>query len=222
MNLQSKFKTLKSIINRNGFWTLLVYLFRLMVWRGYDANLSRIFLFILDTPRPSAKSIKAAENHTFKFATLEDLVALKEASIWDISDHNVQAFKKGDRCLLQLDGDAVVGYTWLAASPLVEVMWGFHFNMPDDTAYNYKGFTAPAYRGQSFQPLRHLKLLEHIKTLGQNRLFGFVDHTNINSLNGVKKSGYKKVGVLRSTKKNGNVRFSLKVSKNAWGMRKRS
>jgi len=222
MSIQSKLSSARLILSRHGFGGIIVYLFRLIFWRVYNDNLSRIFLFVLDTPKPTPESIRAAEGHIFRFATIEDLQTLNKESIWGIGDKNILAFKKGDRCLLQLDGDILVGYTWLAASSLVEIMWGFHFNMPDDTAYNYKGFTAPAYRGKAFQPLRHLKLLEHIKTTGQRRLFGYVDQMNLDSLKGVRKSGYKKIGVLRCVRKREKVRFSLRVSKDLWSMEKRT
>jgi RimJ/RimL family protein N-acetyltransferase len=209
-------------MNRNGVGGLAIYLSRLIFWRGYDDNIRRIFLFVLETPRPSAKSIKAAERHTFRFATIDDLERYKEDPVWDISDSNIQTLKNGDRCLLQLDGDNLVGYAWLAASSLVEIMWGFHFNMNDDIVYNYKGFTAPAYRGMGFQPLRHIKLLEHVKETGQRRLFGFVDHMNLNSLKGLKKSGYKRVGILCAKRTNDNIRFHLKVTENTWSKIRRT
>lgn len=194
---------------------------RNFLWPGKEGKSCRIFLFVLDTPRPSPASIKAAEGHTFRFATLEDLETLYKEPAWDIKDKDIAAYKNGDLCLLQLDGEKLVGYAWLAASPLVEIMWGFHFNMPDDTAYNYKGYTNPEYRGKGFQPLRHLKLLEHIRQSGQHRLFGYVDQLNLNSLKGVRKSGYRKIGVLRCIIKNGKANFDLKVSESLWSRQKR-
>jgi len=216
MKIMSKLATAKTILKRNGFAGLMIYIIRLIFWLGYDPNFRRVFLFVLDTPRPSIRSIKAAAGHTFRFATIEDLERYKEDPMWDISDSNIQALKNGDRCLLQFDGEFLVGYAWLAASSLVEILWGFHFNMSDDIVYNYKGFTAPAYRGLGFQPLRHTKLLEHVKASGHHRLFGFVDHLNLNSLNGLKKSGYMKVGVLRAVRRNTKVDFHLNVSESIW------
>lgn len=173
-------------------------------------------------PQAVTRQHQAAEGHTFRFATIEDIRTLHAEPVWDIRDKDVLAFEKGDRCLLQLDGDKLVGYAWLASSPLVEIMWGFHFNMPDDVVYNYKGYTNPEYRGKGFQPLRHLKLLEHVKENGQGRLFGYVDHMNFNSLRGVGKSGYRKIGVLRCVIKNGQANFKLKVSESGWSRDKRT
>lgn len=222
MKIQSKLSKARLILSRHGLGGFVVCLFRILFWRGLDDKSYRIFLFVLDTPKATPKSIKAAEGHTFRFATIEDIHTYHADPIWDIMEIDVLSFERGDRCLLQFDGDTLVGYTWIAASCLVEILWGFHFNMPDDTVYNYKGFTALAYRGKGFQPLRHLKVLEHVKSTGQHRLFGYVDQMNLNSLKGLKKSGYKKVGVLRCVKKREKVRFFLKVSKDLWSMEKRT
>jgi hypothetical protein len=222
MSVSSKLARVQWLFKWHGIRGFFTYLIRFLIWPDSAGKSRRMFLFVLDKPRPSQASIKAAEGHTFRFATLEDLQTLQQEPAWDIQATDITAFEKGDLCLLQLDGEKLVGYAWLAASPLVEIMWGFHFNMPDDTAYNYKGFTNPAYRGKGFQPLRHLKLLEHIKQDGQDRLFGFVDQFNLNSLKGVRKSGYKKIGVLRYLMKNGNVNFKLKVNESGWYKHRRT
>ena len=130
---------------------------------------------------------------------------------WDL-----EAFADGCRCLLQLDGERLVGYTWVASSPLIEVMWGLHLNLPEDMVYNYNGFTAPAYRGTSFQGLRHLKVLERMREEGKRRLFGYVDDLNYRSLRGVEKSGYHRVGVLVGVKRGGQTHFALTIDAEAW------
>ena len=222
MSIRSKLSTTRSILSRHGLGGVIVYLSRFIIWGWRGDKSCRIFLIMLDTPKATPESIKAAEGHTFRFATIEDIHTYHADPKWNIRDRDIQAFERGDRCLLQLDGDTLVGYAWITASPLVEIMWGFHFNMPDDTVYNYHSFTAPAYRGKGFQPLRHLKLLEHVKETGQHRLFGYVDHMNLSSIKGQKKSGYKNVGVLRCVAKNGEVQFFPKVSKDLWSMERRS
>ena len=84
------------------------------------------------------------------------------------------------------------------------------------TLYNYKGYTAPAYRGDGYNALRHLHLLRLLKSEGVTRLFGFVDHLNTKSLHGVKKSGYVKVGELTISHKDGVVKANLSVGQDFW------
>ena len=117
---------------------------------------------------------------------------------------------------MQLDGDNLVGYTWVSNSPLIDLEWGFHANLPNDMIYNYNGYTAPAYRGTAYQALRHLKVLEHLGATGKKRLLGYVDHLNYKSLQGVAKSGYQRVGVLRGVKRNGKIHFSLTINEKDW------
>lgn len=220
--MRDKLNKIRLLLVRHGLKGLIVYLSRLAFLGGCADKNCRIFLFQLTAPLPAPESIRAAEGHTFRFATIEDIHTYRADPAWDIRDNDVLAFKKGDRCLLQLDGDTLVGYAWLAASPLVELTWGFHFNMPDDTVYNYKGFTAPAYRGKGFQPLRHLKLLEYVRGEGRHRLFSYVDQMNLSSLKGLKKSGYERIGVLRCIKIRDRLKFFLRVSENFWSKQRRT
>lgn len=220
--MKEKIENAKQIIKRQGVPTFIRYMSRRFLQSLYTEGYRRFFLFELSIPRPAPESVRAAEGHVFRFATMEDILEYQKDPVWDIAQIDVTAFEKGDRCLLQLDGDKLVGYAWLASSSLVEIGWGFHFNMPDDTVYNYKGFTAPEYRGKGFQPLRHLKLLEHVKKSGQRRLFGYVDHLNLKSLRGVQKSGYQKIGVLRCLKKRGRIRFKLDISADNWSTDRRT
>jgi hypothetical protein len=176
----------------------------------------RMFLVVLSQPRPSPESTRAARDHTFRFATLDDLTALLADPGAEIAERDLVSFKDGNRCLLQYDGAALVGYSWISNSPLIDLMWGMHFNLPDDMVYNYNGFTTPAYRGTAYQSLRHLKLLELTRSEGKQRLLGYVDHLNYKSLRGVRKSGYQRVGVLRGIKRAGRIRFSLFIDEENW------
>jgi len=216
VDLRAKLENARAILKSHGIRGLVTHITRRLIWSVRGGEACRIFLYELDTPRPRPEAIEAAAEHTFRFATAEDIQALHADPAAEVVDQDLVAFERGARCLLQYDGDTLAGYTWLNASPLIHIMWGLHFNLPDDTAYNYKGFTAPAYRGKGFQPLRHLKVLEHIREQGGRRLFGYVDHLNLNSIRGVRKSGYRKVGVLRIVRKPKTTSFSLKVSSDVW------
>jgi len=160
--------------------------------------------------------LEAGKNHTFRFATVEEVSELRSQSDIPLGDNDVVAAATGDRCLLQLDGDTLAGYAWIAGSPLVYIAEGVHFNLPNDTVYNYKAFTPPEYRGHGFQALRHLKLLEVLRGEGKHRLFGYVDRLNFSSLKGVHKSGYRRVGTLTIRRRGGAVRALMKVDENFW------
>lgn len=193
-------------------------------WRGvFDVaerrvrpHTRRIYLYALSEPRPAPKAEAAAATHVTRFATPDELVAIHARGDATLSKNDLLAAQKGDRCLLQLDGDALVGYAWIAGSPLVYVAEGFYIRLPDDTVYNYKAWTNPAYRGFGFQALRHLRLLEATAGEGVRRLFGYVDAVNLSSLQGVAKSGYERVGALWISRRNGRVRLSARVDAEFW------
>jgi hypothetical protein len=176
----------------------------------------RYFLVALSQPRVSPAAEAAAKGHTFRFATLEELELRARDEQGPLKPWDVEAHREGSRCLLQLEGDTLVGYAWVNPGPLVELRWGLHYNLPDDMAYNYNGYTAPAFRGTAFQGLRHVKLLELMHAQGKRRLLGWVDALNYRSLRGVEKSGYQPVGELVGLKRNGKTELKLNVDERAW------
>lgn len=180
------------------------------------ANVFRMFIVVLREPRPSPEAQLAAKNHDFHFATLEELQRLLADPESHIAERDIVSFQRGNRCLLQYDGEALVGYTWISDSSLIDVNWGLHINLPDDMLYNYNGFTTKAYRGTAFQALRHLKVLELTHAQGKRRLIGYVDHLNYASLRGVAKSGYEQVGVIWGVERNGKIRFSVQLNADSW------
>lgn len=187
----------------------------LRLLRGRDSY--RIILIALSRPRPTPAAAAAAEHHTFHFASADELARLHRRGTPGINPWDVEATLRHDcRCLLQLDGEQLVGYTWVCTAPLIELRWGLHFNMPDDTVYNYNGYTTPPYRGTAYQGLRHLQLLELMKGEHKTRLMGFVDDTNHRSLRGVEKSGYQRIGTLSGVHRGGIKHFSLSVEDAAW------
>jgi GNAT superfamily N-acetyltransferase len=187
------------------------------------AGESRKILVVLSEPRPIPKAIEAAADHTFKFATAQELEELGRTPAYGISPDDVERVASGvARCLLQLDGEKLAGYAWIWNSRLAYVEDdrvagdGVHINLPDDTIYNYKAYTNPDYRGYGFQALRHLQLLKLTADEGVRRLFGYVDHFNPDSLKGVRKSGYVPVGELRIRHRNGRARMVMDVEESFW------
>ncbi|MFQ3262075.1 hypothetical protein [Reinekea sp.] len=180
-------------------------------------NCKRLILVALSNPRRIEKAITASKNHDFHFATPNELREMKEIDEYQIADIDIERVEKDiARCLVQWDGDKLTGYAWVWVSKLAYIDDGVYLTLPDDAIYNYKALTLPEYRGLAFQGLRHLKLLELLKGEGVNRLFGFVDHFNIRSLQGVKKSGYSPVGELVIRKTNNQVTSKLKLQTDFW------
>jgi len=168
----------RATVTRIGVRGTGIHAARLMMTTVPGAEAFRMFLIVLTTPRPTPAATEASKNHTFRFATRDELVRFSRQPEAKLFDRDIESFDRGNRCLLQLDGEQLVGYSWVSTARLIELMWGLHFNMPDDMVYNYNGFTVPSYRGTSYQALRHLKILEISRPQGTRRLFGYVDHLN--------------------------------------------
>lgn len=188
------------------------------LWNGIRfKNCKRLILVALSKPKPIEKAIIASKNHDFHFATTEELKGMRAIPEYQIADIDIERVEKNiSRCLVQWDGDKLTGYAWVWVSKLAYIDDGVYLTLPKDAIYNYKALTLPDYRGFAFQGLRHLKLLEMLKDEGVNRLFGFVDHFNIRSLHGVKKSGYKRVGELVIRKRKSQVTSKLKLQSDFW------
>jgi ribosomal protein S18 acetylase RimI-like enzyme len=132
------------------------------------------------------------------------------------------ALAAGDRCLLQLDErQRLVGYAWVAVAPVVFLTDGLHLALPADTAYVYKTYTLPEYRGAGLQPLRTLELLRRVEAEGRRRLLCFVKDTNLESLRGVRKAGYEPVGDVRFSFLRDHVRTDVRLAREWWSERRR-
>ena len=179
-------------------------------------RVDELYLIVLSVPRVSQRVLDEARSHSFRFASPEDLTRIGTSYGDEVGAVDFDFLRRGDRCLLQLEGDQLVGFTWIAGSQLVHIEHGFHLNLPDHLAYNYHGFTAPTYRGKAFQAVRHLRLLELLGSEGKTGLFGFVDRLNFASRRGQAKSGYRQVGKLTFRFHGPRVHQWLSLERDFW------
>lgn len=197
-----------------------------VAWDGLRySGQSRKILVVLSEPKALPRAIEAAKTHRFVFASQQDLERLAQTPAYAIGPIDIERVANDTaRCLLQLDGEKLVGYAWIWNSRLAYIedvvdgvhVDGVHLNLPDDTIYNYKAYTNPDYRGYGYQALRHLELLKQTEAEGVRRLFGYVDQFNSNSLKGVSKSGYVPVGELRVRHKKGRATMTVDVQDDFW------
>ncbi len=176
----------------------------------------RVCLFGLESPRPMPEAEDGAREHVFRWATLDDVRQGQSDGTGLWSPRDLEAAERGDRCLLQLDGPRLVGFTWISCEALTFVTEGLHLNLPDDTAYVYRAYTAPAYRGGGFQGLRTQELLRRVQREGRRRLLCYVEETNFESLKGVRKSGYRPIGDITFAREDGEVRVTLRIADAYW------
>jgi hypothetical protein len=160
--------------------------------RSRRKGLRRILLFGLTRPRDlSARA--AARSIGFRFASPDEFGTLGGMGPAEAA----QAVSRGDRCLLQFEGERLVGYNWVAVAPVVFVAEGLYLPLPDDVGYSWKAYTLPEFRGSGYHSLRAFELQRRLAAEGRPRLLCFVDDTNLESLRSVRKAGYEHVGEVR-------------------------
>ena len=186
-----------------------------LAWFALDRHLGRrcFHIYWLSEPRALPEAAAAASSHVFRVLTLEELLA-------DLGRHwtpaDAAAMRRGDRCLTQWDGLKLVGYIWFSTAPLAFLAEAIHLNLPADAACIYQNYTAPAYRGQRFQPLRRLRLLELLVPEGKRQLLSYVARQNLDSQHGIERSGARQVGEVRIVRRWGQVRISIKMTDELW------
>jgi hypothetical protein len=167
-------------------------------------------LFGLTTPLSAAPP--APEGLSYRFASGDELTRLGGMT----PEAAAVAVRSGDRCLLQFLGDGLVGYAWVAVSPVVFLTEGVYLPLPADAAYVYKTFTLPDARGGRLQPLRTLELRRRLAAEGRPRCLCYVDDANLESLRGVARAGYEVVGEVRLVPGRAGVHVQLELAREWW------
>jgi ribosomal protein S18 acetylase RimI-like enzyme len=184
----------------------------LFAWSTLNRDTRHYYLFGLSHPHVLPEPTVSTEGHCFRLATDQDVSASN--GVWTPRD--VDAIRRGDRCLMHWDGDRLAGYTWAAGGSLVYLIHGVHLNLPDDAAYIYKAYTAPEYRGRGFQGQRTLELLRLLQADGRRRLFAYAERENFDSRKGMRKAGYEQVGSMTIARRRGEIRVILRISNAFW------
>lgn len=194
MDLRNILRNFRSEASRVGYgkaaWQFLYETVnRLLHIRRFDViHLTRDHLLPLDP----AKYTK----HASRLATEADLLRMKEEGTWQIGDELIEGFRNGDACLLSIVDGNLAGYTWVHTLGRPLLIPGLRISIPSDYAYNFAGYTAPAYRGYGLQPFRHHEVLNRPEWRGKVGMIGYVDVTNFSSKKGQSKSGYQRLGRL--------------------------
>jgi len=164
--------------------------------------LNRLFnlncLMIISLNKDDYKKRESADlsTHVFKNATENDIRELTKTNEFDIYEQDLKALKNGEQCLLHYVGDELAGYTWAHLSQSPTIIDGIRLKIPQNTIYNYKGFTHPKFRGKGLQSIRYQLLFDNYAGNGYSNLLGYVFRTNWSSRKGQRKGGYRDIGPL--------------------------
>ncbi|MCE5267156.1 MAG: hypothetical protein LLG00_04665 [Planctomycetaceae bacterium] len=148
----------------------------------------------------SAISDRPLESSRFEFRFLSAneirLAAADPASDLDgVVPESVEV--DGNWCLAALDDGKVVNYTWYAAGhSQPQHSFGVGLALPTDTAYLYKGFTRPEYRGRRLQEATIRRAAELFRPMGIRRFVAMIEYGNWSSLRCHDRIGFRRVGRL--------------------------
>ncbi len=166
-----------------------------MLHRGWQRHFARgrrtLLLFGLSLPNELAAADRPVAS---RLATREEVPRLVAAG--RLEGDSVDLFDAGDACLLQFVGDRLAGTAWLSSRDEVELLTGLLLKVPSDVCYLYRSWTKPEFRGHRLQARRTRSLFEEARRRGRNRTVCFVESTNLASLKGVAKAGYRRVAQL--------------------------
>ncbi len=194
MNTKCKnaFHFVESNSKVHGFQKTIISLWFKILKRAIGFN--RLIIIVLDKSGLRRKKADDSLNHSFRFAKGEDLVEIQKTDEFEICTQDIEAHEKGEKCLLHFVNDELAGYTW--AHPLLSptIISGIRLKIPNDTIYNYKGFTHPRFRGKGLQSVRYFNLFNKFEDEEKQRLLGYVEFTNWSSQRGQKKGGYVGIG----------------------------
>jgi len=102
-----------------------------------------------------------------------------------------------DYCFGIVDRDRLAAYSWYALGSIEgRHHVGVPMSFPATTAYMYKAFTHPDYRGKALYGIGVWKALEALAERGVTRLVTSVGRANFASRSGCRKIGFKSLGNL--------------------------
>jgi hypothetical protein len=141
---------------------------------------------------------------SFRFLTPDDVRIFSADPSNDLSASFGDRLECGhDVCYAVLDADALVGYSWLALGSIEEHHnrglqrgSGVTISFPADTAFCYKGFTRPEYRGFHTHSVCFTDALEALSRHGVRRLLLTTDWLNQPALASCRRAGFRDVGLI--------------------------
>ena len=116
-----------------------------------------------------------------RFATADDIDGV--ARLQDKAPLFRDRFAEGDRCVVAIVDDRIVGYEWFSDNPVHhETAWGYHIAIPGGYVYAYDAYIDPAYRNTGVWLRFKAHLAEWMAACGKRGVLTFVDYGNWPSL----------------------------------------
>ena len=137
------------------------------------------FLQLNGVPKVPAAMLRGHAD--VRFATLNDLDGL--ADLQDKSAIFRDRLAAGDRCVVAIVDNRIVGYEWFSDSLVHhEAAWGYRITIPGGFVYAYDAYIDPAYRNTGVWLRFKAYLADWMIARGKHGVLTFVDYGNWPSL----------------------------------------
>jgi len=157
--------------------------------------INKLIIFELDIENPK-KIIPSPVNLSFKICKKNDIDSMDN----DLYDYNEKGrrysknqFDKGDRCILALNNDRIIGYVWIMKN-LMELSIYNHIPISTKRSYIYKGFVLEEFRGKRVLNAIDKYVIDLLKEEGKKFIVTTVSIYNKSSLRARERLGFKRVG----------------------------
>ncbi|HWA98410.1 MAG TPA: hypothetical protein VG713_07955 [Pirellulales bacterium] len=149
--------------------------------RGLGLHVSRVFILDLKRTPPITAD---RYDLTYRFLTADDVWSFAADPANDLEASMVDRLADGnDLCFAALDGSTLVNYNWYAISGVeAEHAMGVPIRFGNDTAYLYKAYTRPEYRGRGINFPAVVRAFHALHQRGVRRVMGIVECVNWSSL----------------------------------------
>ncbi len=212
-------KNLARSAQRHGAAAAITRLGRRMLHRWLGVEVNQILLLEAGhlASRPNAC------DPAFEFAWLSsaELLHLAREPELELSHHFAQRAATGlDRCFGAWHDGTLASYSWYAIDSIEpEHCGGIPLSLPNRTAYMYKAYTRPEYRGRKLYGAGIALAFTQLRVEGIEQLVALVDWTNLSSLRACHRLGFEDLGRLIRWGADAPARFSVSREAGRRGLR---
>lgn len=193
--MSQRWQRLKAVRRHHGLTAAAGWLTRhALCWAARTEVNEVLCLQAADLQRPS----ELADAVRLGWLTGDELAAMAGDAAWDLGPSFLPRLAAGhDRCWGAWCGGRLAGYSWYATGSIEpEHAAGIALGLPHDMAYMYKALTRSEFRGRGLYGRAIAGALRELEAEGITRLVALVDWTNLDSLAGCRKLGFRSLGRL--------------------------
>ena len=187
------FKRASTIISEEGIITFFKKVLTFCTFSIFEIR--RVIIFELDLEHLFIKIVPPMDL-SFRLATVRDI----ESMDYDnynyndkAKDYSIWRLEKGDRCILSLHNDQIVGYTWIMKD-YMELSKRKHIGISENRVYTYNGFVLREYRRKRIFAALDLYVTRMLKKENKRYRISIVAQHNKAAINSREKMGFKKLG----------------------------